>query len=77
MRDQISITEMAEYLQAGTAQALLPDGAPGPVRLHGQWWAVLAGGEHYRPVTDADTVAMLDDNGRRYARAHAARQNMS
>jgi hypothetical protein len=65
---------MTQHLAAGDADALLPDGAPGPVRLTGQWWAVPTGGDQYRPVTDPAAVATFEAGWARLAahRAHHA-----
>ncbi len=70
----IPIPAMAQHLAAGDADALLPDGVPGPVRLADQWWAVPTGDNHYRPVTDPAAVTTFDTGWARLTahRAHRA-----
>lgn len=68
----IPIAEMAQHLAAGDAQAVLPDGAAGPVRLRGLWWAVSAGHDRYRPVTDPAAVTVFETG---LARLAAHRQH--
>lgn len=68
MSTHVSIPDMDQHLVAGRAHPLLPEGSPGPVRMHGQWWAVPEGGEHYRPVT-AGQASRLDAHAARLAHA--------
>lgn len=71
MSEFIAIPTMERHLAAGRAHPLLPDGAPGPVRHRGQWWAVPADAEHYQP-TAPDHAAQLDAHAARLARAQQA-----
>jgi hypothetical protein len=63
---------VAGRLAAGQAQALLPEGVPGPVRVDDQWWVVPIDGEVYEPVADPALAARLDANLLRFAAARAA-----
>lgn len=72
----IPIPDMAQHLAAGDADALLPDGVPGPVRLARQWWAVPTGGDRYRPVTDLAAVATFEAGLARLAAHRQHRADM-
>ncbi|WP_188317123.1 hypothetical protein [Solihabitans fulvus] len=71
MTESIRAAAMAHLIAAGTAAPLLPEGVPGPARLHGRWWAIPTGQDSYRPVADPDLAARLDHDADRYARLRA------
>jgi hypothetical protein len=72
----IPIPDMAARLAADDADALLPDGVPGPVRLAGQWWAVPTGHHQYQPVTDPAAATLFNEGLARLAAHRAHRANL-
>jgi len=63
--------EMQAHIAAGEALALFPDGVPGPISLHGQWWIIPVGQEHYQ-LADNDQAALLTTQAGRLAAGVAA-----
>jgi hypothetical protein len=68
---RISTPTMHGHIKAGRALPLLPEGVPGPVQYAARWWAIPAGGQDYRPVTDPAVSGFLDTETQRL---HQARQ---
>ena len=67
-----TIAQMRELLATTTAQPLLPDGVPGPVRVAGSWWAVPAGTDTYVRMADASIAEEWDSDLDRRRRLRAA-----
>lgn len=69
---EITPAAMEVEVATGAARCLLTGGLPQPVFWGGQWWAIRDGETNYRPVTDPDLAAQLDDDHARMTRARAA-----